>query len=321
MALQDLLDQLKDSAGIAWNEETYDLAIGRTLGEPDRLAYAAALDPLIRAGDGRAALTAGSLGLTTALDALRAKKDEPGSFGLQVRRALVQLGEGASVVDQLVHDLQAPAHMQRFAAAMVLGKAGRPRSKPATEGLIGALGDEELTVRARAFESLLEVLELEPLAQNAAGDDVELRSPLRRLDLLLGSKLQALREPARQELARLARAILGGATPQSLGLVYTPATSDDFRTRLGRSLFVAEAPLPLDEIRALAPESADRKWAESLVAKSLERKVVRAPAVLAQLGATWTVPALREAAEKLEADDPFRVEAEQAIRQLAGGAS
>jgi hypothetical protein len=314
-SLRELLEELHNRAG---NDETYDLALARSLDSAESAQYAQALDAAIKNGDDRAALTAGSLGLTTAIPTLESLAADPGSFGLAVRRALTVLGQGASVVDGLVKDLQAPGKIHRFAAAMALGKAGRPKNPAAAEGLIEALNDEDDLVRTKAFESLLEMLEIQSYAQNAAGDDVELRSPLRRLDLLLGSALQSLREPARRQLEQIARGILAGATPEQVGIVYTPTTAPDFRIRLGRSLFV-NTDMPLDE--ALAAGPADRKYAEALIAKALERQVVRAPAALATLGATWTVPALQEAAALPDADEAFRAEAEKAINKLSGEAN
>jgi hypothetical protein len=311
-SLRELLEELHDKAG---SDETYDLALARSLDAGEGAAYAQALDAAIKSGDDRAALTAGSLGYASAIPTLKSLAGDPGSFGLAVRRALTTLGEGAFVVDGLVKDLQAPGKIHRFAAAMALAKAGRPKNPVATEGLIEALNDADDLVRTRAFESLLAVLDVEKYAQNAAGDDVELRSPLRRLDLLLGSALQSLREPARRELEQIARGLLAGDTPEQVGIVYTSTTAPDFRIRLGRSLFV-NTDMPLDE--ALAAGPADRKWAEALIAKALERGVVRAPGALATLGATWTVPALQEAAALPDADEAFRQEAEKAISQLTG---
>lgn len=311
--LTALLDELRDPSAIPDREETYDLARGRTLSAGEREAYASALAEQIAKDDGRAALTAAALGLQGAVDALLAKADAPGWFGLSVRRALARLGHGDKVIERLAQDAKDPGSVTRFGALMALADAGTSRSRPAVEALITALGDPEPLVRTQAFKSLVGVLGVERYGRNAANDDVELRSPLQRLDLLLGAKLAALREPARAELTRIAHGILDGRTPESLGLPYVESVPRDVMLRLGRSLFNPTADLPLRELETLT--GADRAYAESLIAKALDREVERAPAALAALQATWTLPALQEAAAA-SSDAAFKQAVEAAIRQL-----
>lgn len=312
-ALRALLEELRDPSALAPTQETYDLAEGRSLDPADREAYAIELSKQIAHQDSRAALTAAELGLRSTVPALQAAATADGWFGLSVRRALAELGEGAAIIPLLVKDLDDAGFMHRFGTVMALGLAGRGRQPAAVEALLKALGDEDQTVRAQAFKSLMQALEIEKYGRNEAEDDVELRSPLQRLDLLLGAKLTSLREPARAELARIAHGIVAGKTPESLGLPYVESVPRDVMLRLGRSLFNPAADLPLRELETLT--GADRAYAESLIAKSLDREVERAPAALAALQATWTLPALQEAAAT-SSDAAFKQAVEAAIRQL-----
>src|SRR5678816_3507979 len=60
-ALEQLLQQLADPSGIAWNEETYDLALANTLVGQERAEYVAKLIENAGQGDTHAILTLGHM--------------------------------------------------------------------------------------------------------------------------------------------------------------------------------------------------------------------------------------------------------------------
>lgn len=310
--LQTLLDELRDPSDLPPTQETYDVSRARTLADEERKRYAAALSERIAAGDGRAALTAGQLGLVALVDTLRAATSTPGWDGLSIRRGLALLGDVGAIA-LLGKDLEDVGPMHRFAAALTLGEETIGDKAAAAKVLIPHLADGAMHVQGQVFKSLVRALGLERYQRTAANDDVELRSPLQRLDLLLGSSLAALREPALAEMKTIAERVLRGDSPESLGLVYTESVPRDVMLRLGRSLFT-QSEMPLDEIEPLF--GADRRYAEALIAKSLDRRLESAPPALARLGATWTVPAMEEAAGPLPKENAFRVAAEAAIAKL-----
>lgn len=91
--------------------------------------------------------------------------------------------------------------MARFAAMMDLSRVGGP------EAVVAAgqgLADDDDLVRTRSFETLVGALSLTKFTLTPTGD-VELLSPLKRLDLLVGSTVRALSRassPRRGEGAR-----------------------------------------------------------------------------------------------------------------------
>ncbi len=65
-APEQLLQQLADPSGIAWNEETYDLALASSLDGSDRASYVAKLIENAGQGDTHAILTLGHMQATEA---------------------------------------------------------------------------------------------------------------------------------------------------------------------------------------------------------------------------------------------------------------
>ena len=53
--LDQLLQQMSDPSGLAWNEETYDLALVRGLSDADRATYVTKLIEAAKKGDTHAA--------------------------------------------------------------------------------------------------------------------------------------------------------------------------------------------------------------------------------------------------------------------------
>lgn len=298
----------------SWRRETYDLSLVLALQGPERAAFVEMLGAAIDQGDALAALTAGQGQIAELTDALLRHRAAPGWFGLSVRRGLVGLGAGRIVIDELCVDAQQSGAMHRFAAVVALGEIGAPLDAPRFEALLGALADADSTVSKAAYQELLRLLDLQRFARVPGTDTPELRSPLEQRLLLTRSSLAALREPARSELRNVFRAVFEGANPVSLGLEFQPTVGRDVFLRLGEALFDASKPIPLLELRALAGD--ERLYAETLLAKSLDRRWLPSVEALAALGARWVVPALRELAVLDEADGAFGVAARDAIARL-----
>ena len=75
--LDELLTQVADQADLAWNDETYDLALARSLSVDDRATYVVALMSNARQGDARAILTLGHLQAEAAAMATRSSTGLP----------------------------------------------------------------------------------------------------------------------------------------------------------------------------------------------------------------------------------------------------
>lgn len=99
--LDQLLHQMSDQSGLAWNEETYDLALASGLSDADRSTYVTKLIETARQGDTHAILTLGNLQAVEALSVLQAAAKSKDPWAPTARRALVLLGHGAEVVDEM----------------------------------------------------------------------------------------------------------------------------------------------------------------------------------------------------------------------------
>ena len=165
--LDQLLQQIADPSGLAWNEETYDLALARGLSGTDRATYVAKLIDNANQGDTHAILTLGHLNAVEALPMLQAAAQGNAPWAPTARRALVLLGHGLEVVDAIAHDaVHAPAKMARVAAVLDLPKIGGP---VAIAALDQALGDEDSAVRMLAWNGLVAALDLDRWMRSPAG--------------------------------------------------------------------------------------------------------------------------------------------------------
>jgi HEAT repeat protein len=160
-ALEQLLKQLADPSGIAWNEETYDLALANTLEGAERAEYAAKLIENAGQGDTHAILTLGHMRVEEALPVLRVDAAGTAPWAATSRRALVLMGHGEEVVDKVIEDaLHGKARMGRVAAVMALPAIGGPK---AIDALGKALSDPDSSVRMIAWNALVAALDLEPI--------------------------------------------------------------------------------------------------------------------------------------------------------------
>ena len=289
--LDQLLHQMANRSEIAWNEETYDVALASTLAAADRATYVAKLMDNARRGDTHAILTLAHLQATDALPMLQTAAQSQDPWAQAARRALVILGHGAEVVQAIANDaVHGPAKMGRVAAVMDLPRIGGAIAIAALEQ---ALADAEDAVRLLAWDGLVELLALEHLIQNPQGKR-DMSTEVELVRALLGSELPALVKLGVAEMRQLTGRLRAGATPQSLGIAWAPSPAPELFTKLRLALFDASAAFPVDEIAKLT--GVPRRLAELMIAMRLENQDPRVPEALVKLDAVWTAPARDEVA-------------------------
>ncbi len=310
-ALEQLLRQLDDPSAVAWNEETYDLALARALEPSDRATYVAKLIDNARQGDTRAILTLGHLKATEALPVLEtdAKSNEP--WAATARRALVLFDKGADVVAEIARDaVSSPAKMGRVAAIMDLPKIG---GAMALFALQQALLDEHSDVRVIAWDALVEALGLVKRLQSPEGKR-ELTTEVEVMRVLLASDMTALVKLGAAGMCDVARRLSAGATAQELGIGWRPRSTEPTFDKL-RAAMYGGGPFPIDEVKAL--EGVERRLAETMIVRRLEDADARVPDALVALDAAWTAPALQELADADVTEPTLRAKLAQAARELA----
>ncbi len=287
--LDQLLHQMANLSEIAWSEETYDLGLARGLSAADRTTFVAKLKETARHGDTRAILTLAHLHATDTLPMIRATAHSQEPWAQTARRALVILGHGAEVAQEIANDaVHGPAKMGRVAAVLDLPKIG---GAVAIAALEQALADDENAVRLLAWDGLVEVLALKHLLQNPQGKR-DMSTALEIARALLGSELPAFVKLGVAEMRALTGRLRAGVTPLSLGIAWAANPAPELFTKLRLALFEANAAFPVDEIAALT--GVPRRLAEMMIAMRLENQDPRVPEALVQLDAVWTAPALDE---------------------------
>jgi hypothetical protein len=310
-ALDQLLHQISNQSELAWNEETYDLALAGGLSDADRATFVAKLVETARVGDTHAILTLGHLHALEALPMLQAAAKTKDPWAPTARRALVLLGHGAEVVQDIANDaVHAAAKMARVAAVMDLPKVG---GATAVTALQQALADEDDAVRLLAWDGLVEAFDLGRLIQNPEGKR-DLSTHLELLRVLLGSDLPAFVRMGIDEMRELTNRLRAGATPQSLGIAWSPNPAPDVFNRLRLALFDPDAKFPVDEIAQVTGVA--RRLAETMIALRLEDQDPRVPEALVRLAAAWTVPALEEVARSTATSPELREQLTQSVRAL-----
>jgi hypothetical protein len=289
--LELLLHPMANPSEIAWNEETYDLGLANDLAAADRSTYVAMLIASALKGDTRAILTLAHLRATEALPMIRAAAHGHAPWAQTARRALVIFGNGAEVVDAIANDaVHGPAKMGRVAAVLDLPKVG---GEVAITALEQALADEEDAVRLLAWEGLVDVFALRHLMVNPQGKR-DMSTDVEIAHALLGSDLPALVKLGVADMRAFTRQLRAGATPESLGISWSPNPATELFTKLRFALFDDGATFPIEEISTLT--DVFRRLAEMMIVMRLENQDPRVPEALVRLGATWTVPALEEVA-------------------------
>ena len=310
-SLDILLKQIDDPSELSWKDETYDLALARDVTGAQRDALLSRLIDAARADDPRAVLTLGYIGAVETLPALLPLAKARLPLAATARRAVVLLGHGNEVIDEIAHDaVHAPAKMLRVAAVMDLAKVGGAKALDALEQ---ALADSEYEVRELAYQGLVAVLGLDRHLRSPDGK-LELMTHFELLSVWLGSQIAALRTLGIDGLRELVATLRAGATPESLGIKWIANPAPETFQKIRLALFDAESTYPVDEIKQLS--GSPRQWAETMILLRLEHQDARVPDAMARLGAEWTVPALEEVAKAPATPPELRDALREGIRTL-----
>ncbi len=171
---------------------------------------------------------------------------------------------------------------QQVLAATALQSSAHPS---AVDALLDRLMAPIAAVRVRAQESLVDRLGLEPL-------NTPRQAPLRAMQLAAMDTLPTIWPDASASLRDVFRALLAGASPESLGLVYQPSTPPGRADALWDLIIDRSRSIPLETLDTLSPH--DRAWLRAVFLARLSSADPRGPDVLVQLG----TPRLREHLEE-----------------------
>jgi len=311
--LDQLLRQIADPSELAWNEETYDLALARGLSGADRATYVAKLSENAQHGDTHALLTLGHLHAIEALAMLQAAARGTDPWAPTARRALVLLGHGAEVVDAIAHDaVHAPAKMARVAAVMDLPTIG---GATALAALDQALADPDSAVRMLAWNGLVAALDLDHWLRSPEGKH-EKTTQLELIKDFLLCDLTAFIRMGVDEMRAITSKLAAGADPASLGLAWIPAPAPDVSKRIRQAIVDSDAAYPVDDIAKLT--GIPRRRAEASLAMGLDQEDPdpRVPDALVQLSARWTLPVLEEVARSATISPELRAKLTHAVSAL-----
>lgn len=309
--LERLLQQLVDASGLAWNDETYDLATASNLDEADRAVYVARLIERSREGDLLAILTLGHLRAPEALPMLQLAGKSRDPWAGTARRALVLYGHGAEVIDQIVDQaVHSPAKMARVAAVTDLPKIGGPK---AIAGLSSALADVDSVVRLLAWDGVVAVFGLRSVMVGPEGVLAK-GSTLEFLQDHLACDLPSLVKLGVDGMRAMVTRLEAGEDPAALGIAWTPNPAPDIWDDMNAARFDSQARYPAAKIKQLTGEW--RRWAEACLAMRLDQATpdVRAAEALVDLRATWALPVLQEVAQS--ANPELQKRLMRAIHQL-----
>jgi hypothetical protein len=310
-SLDLLLKQIDDPSDLSWKDETYDLALAAGLSDAERTAFVSRLIDAARQDDPRAVLTLGYIHADEVLPALLplAKANNP--MAATARRAVVLLGHGGQVVDEIARDaVHAAAKMERVGAVMDLAKVGGPK---AIDALAEALADSEYEIRELAWQGLVTVFDLDKRLRSPEGKR-ELVTHVELLSVWLGSQLSSLMNMGVAGMRELVAKLRAGASPGSLGIKWIANPAPQTFQQIRMALFDPEAAYPIDEIKSLTGSS--RQWAETMILLRLEHGDTRVPDAMVRLGAEWTVPVLDEVAKSASTPSELRDALTESIRSL-----
>lgn len=311
MSLEQLLQQLADRSTSSYKDETYDVLEARTLSPADRAVYVAKLIEAAEHGDSLAMMTLGHLPAPEALPALEpiAKSNE--ASAPTARRALVLLGQGASVLPQIANDaVHARSMMQRVAAMMDLAKLGGPVAIAALEQ---ALLDEDSTARSIAWDSLVQALGLLPRISHDGGR--EITTEIEVMNIMLSNEIPSLVKIGASRMQDVVRRLQAGETPDQLGINWRERTDEPIFENIRESMFDTDVPYKVDEMLTL--KGPRRLLAETMILLRIAKDDVRVPDVLVKLGATWTVPVLEELAQSPRTSAEMQAKLASAINALS----
>ncbi len=269
------LNEPPDPRSLAW-----DVGAVEGMSGPDRASAEDALMARATRGDVRAIKSLALLRVTRAEPALR---------------TLIQSGAGparhaaARALGLITGD-------QAVIASLVQAQGGRVdaftawdlKSMPGHEaflGLVAALTSSDLPARMHALDGLAQRTNVTALRQPRG-------APLNRYELLLGSHLATLYQPAGSALQDLFTQLEAGASAETLGLDYAASADATLVEQYWRSAGRTGKPYA-DAL--LAPMSEhDREWALALVVARVENEDPRSLDTIEAQVLRWARPVLEE---------------------------
>lgn len=310
-ALDELLQELADPSHLPWRDETYSVQNAKNLSATERATYVAKLMEKAQQGDKRAILSLGHLPALEAVPMLLEASKAQVPWALNARRALVLLGSGSQVIDAIANDaVSSPATMDRVAAIMDLKKLGGSKAMKAFDR---ALEDSDFTVRMLAWEGLVDSYDLAKYMQDPKGE-LGKGTTLELAKDFLSVNIKAFNRMGAEETRDILMKIAGGASPESVGIVYQPDPAPEVSKQVSKACYDEDLAFPIDAVAKL--EGLARRQAEALIASRAVKDDPRVPDALVRLHADWTAPVLEEAAESPLVSPEIREKLLEAARTL-----
>ncbi len=261
----------------------YDLTSLSVMEETLRAAAMALVLELAGADDVRAVESLGALPSEMAFPVLEDRREHGGTWTrAAATRWLAALRGSDDDLARLRAAFSGWDLPQQALAAHALQASKNPG---AVDALLDRLLDPTPAVRVRAQEALVERLGLEAL-------NTPRQAPLRTMQLSAMGSAATIWPDASASLHDVFRALLAGASPESLGLVYQASTPPDRADALWELIIDRSRSIPLETLDTLSPH--DRAWLRAVFLARLSSADPRGPDVLVRLG----TPQLREHLEE-----------------------
>jgi hypothetical protein len=284
-ALQSFLAEVEE--GGDQSTLTYALGPFQALRGDERITAEDLLIARARQGDLRAVETLGLGGVTRALAVLERLSSASNNLGSAAARAVLALmGPDPAATTRVAEGVRTGSRVHSALAAYELRTA---EGADATRGLLEALGHPFVPTRANAILGLKTKMGLEPLIDPK-------QSPLWVLMQDVTTELPSVWKPAARRLREVLEALLGGASPQDLGLIYERASRPEDIDEIWTPNDVG-----FDFDALLGLRGHDLVWAKSYLFSRLDLRDDRAPEAMVVLGMVEALPALRKVAPAADA--------------------
>jgi len=240
-----------------------------------------------RRGDIRAVETLGLGGVLRSLAVLERLSAASNDLGSAAARAVLTLmGPDPAATARVAEGVNTSSRVHSALSAFELRTA---EGADAVVGLLDALGHPFLATRANALLGLQSQLGLGPLIEPK-------QAPLWVLMQDVATELSSVWRPAAAALRTVLEALMAGATPDQLGLVYERASRPGDIDAVWTPNDVG-----FDFDALLRLRGHDLLWAKSYLLSRLDMDDERAPEAMVVLGMVEALPALREAAGRARA--------------------
>ena len=172
-------------------------------------------------------------------------------------------------------------------------------NKEAIPLLLDMLSDPSSSVRVHAQEGLIKMLNLE-------SHNEPRQSPLRSMQLAGMTRLSTLWPKASAKLINVFYAVMEGAEPKDLDLVYIPSEDTTLADKIWELLYDFKNEIPIEMITKLGQH--DKQWLEVIMLSRLISRDSRSPHILYTLGTNKLKIHLEEAIKLSTVADELFVE-------------